>query len=199
MVMQNLALMAQAIGLGGFPHWAAHPFGWLEALGFRMSRMPASRYLGMGPVLRFLAHLVGKDPSVGLALGLERDGEPLLAPFRPPYYPDMRAAVQAVVALKYGDAGIFREGASNSAWRVPERIAASVEPPDPAAVEATIAYCEYVYRRYARFPAYQPPFRTVLGFQANHVDLEFYRRFYHPDALSETQRRHMDTWHGGGT
>ena len=198
MVIQNLALMTQALGLGGFPHWAAHPFGWLEALGFRMQQMPASRYLGMGPVLRFLARVAGKDPSVGLGLGLERDGEPLLAPFRPPYYPDMRAAVQAVAALKYGDAGIFRTGASHGAWRVPEQIAASVEPPDPAALEATTAYCDYVYQRYGRFPAYQPPFRTVLGFQASHVDLEFYRRFYRPEALSETQRRHMETWHGGG-
>ena len=32
--MQNLGLMTQALGLGGFPHFAAHPFGSTEALGF---------------------------------------------------------------------------------------------------------------------------------------------------------------------
>ena len=29
-MLQNLALMVQALGLGGFPHWAAHPFGWFR-------------------------------------------------------------------------------------------------------------------------------------------------------------------------
>ena len=35
-ILQNLALMTQALGLGGFPHFAAHPFSWFETLGFRM-------------------------------------------------------------------------------------------------------------------------------------------------------------------
>ncbi len=198
MVMQNLGLMAQALGLGGFPHWAAHPFGWLEALGFRMKRLPASRYLGMNrtnPLLAFLARLVYKDPSVGYGLGLEKDGEPLLAPFCPPWYPSMEAAVKAVVELKFGDDGVFRGGTRHSAWREPSRVAEAAREPDAAAVEATIAYCEYVHRRYGRFPAYPPPFRTVLGFQASHVDVEFYDRFYRPEALSPTQREHMDRWH----
>ena len=51
--------------------------------------------------------------------------------------------------------------------------------------------------RYGRFPAYAPPFRTVLGFQANHVDVEFYDRFYRPAALAATQREHLARWHGG--
>jgi len=196
MVVQNLALMTQALGLGGFPHWAAHPFGWLEALGFRMRRLPASRYLGMSGLVGRLARLLGKDPEVGLGLGLEAaDGSLLLAPYCPPYYPSMAAAVEAVVELKFGAAGVFRGGVGASAWREPERIAQAARPPSPAAVGAAIAYCEYVHRRYGRFPAYPPPFRTVLGFQAGHLDLEFYDRHYRPEALSETQRRHGERWH----
>jgi hypothetical protein len=38
----------------------------------------------------------------------------------------------------------------------------------------------------------------VLGFQASHVDVDFYERFYRAEALSETQRRHMEVWHGDG-
>jgi hypothetical protein len=45
---------------------------------------------------------------------------------------------------------------------------------------------------YGRFPAYAAPFRTVLGYQATHVDEDFYDLFYRPEALSETQRRHAD-------
>ena len=198
MVLQNLSLMTQALGLGGFPHWAAHPFSWLEVLGFRMGRLPASRYLGMGRFLAFAARLLGRDPEVDLGLGLEgTDGEPLLVPFCPPYHRSMADAVQAVVALKFGTTGIFRGGVRRSAWREPERIAEAAREPSPEAVEATSAYAEYVHGRYGRFPAYPPPFRTVLGFQAGHVDPEFYDRHYRLEALSETQRRHRELWHPG--
>lgn len=195
MVLQNLALMAQALGLGGFPHWAAHPFGWLEALGFRMQRFPASRYLGMGRILGKLAGLLGKDPEVGHAVAFEHEGETLLAPYCPPSYPSMEAAVRAVLDFKFGEDGVFRGGIGASGWREPERIVEAAKPPSTAAIDATISFCEYVYRRYGRFPAYQPPFRTVLGFQTGHLDLEFYDRFYRPEALSETQRQHMECWH----
>ncbi len=199
MVLQNLALMTQALGLGGFPHWAAHPFGWLRALGFRMRPVRASRYLGMGRLLAFLARLFRRDPLVGLGLGLEAaDGSPLLTPFCPPWYPSMADAVRAVVELKFGETGVFRGGVRASAFRDPERVAEAARPPSPATVEATIAYCEYVHRRYGRFPAYPPPFRTLLGFQASHVDPDFYDLHYRPEALSETQRRHMELWHGDG-
>jgi hypothetical protein len=197
MVLQNLALMTQALGLGGFPHWAAHPFGWLEALGFRMRRMRGSRYLGMGRVLGFLAGLLGRDPEVSVALGLEVDGRPLLTPFCPPWVPSMEAAVQAVVELKFGKDGIYRGGVGHGSWKDPERVGAAAKAPSAATIEAAIAYCEYVHRRYGRFPAYPPPFRTVLGYQAGHVDVDFYDRFYRPEALSETQRRHMERWHPG--
>ncbi len=195
MMLQNLALMAQALGLGGFPHWAAHPYGWLHALGFRMGRMPASRYLGMGRVLALLARLLRRDPPVAIGLGLERDGAPLLVPFCPPWCPTMADAVRAVVDLKFGPAGVFRGGVRQGAWSAPERVAAAARAPSQQAIDATVAYCEYVHGRYGRFPAYQPPLRTVVGFQASHLDAEFYDRHYKPGALSVTQREHMARWH----
>jgi hypothetical protein len=57
-----------------------------------------------------------------------------------------------------------------------------------AAIAATIAYCEYVYNRYGRFPANSgPPLRTVLVHQAHRLDEDFYERFYKPEALPTTQ------------
>ncbi len=195
MVLQNLALMTQAMGLAGFPHWAAHPYGWLVALGFRTLSVPGSRYLGMKPLLRLVARLFGRDPEVPHALGLERDGAPLLVPYCPPWYPSMTAAVRAVVDHKFGEQGVFRGGARHGAWRDPEAIAHAAREPSDAAVAAATAYCDYVHRRYGRFPAYQPPLRTVLGYQVGHVEAGFYERHYGAGALSETQRRHMDEWH----
>src|SRR5215212_326597 len=58
---QNLGLMTQALGLGGFPHFAAHPFGWTQALGFRMEQIPFSRTMGAGPGMRTLLQLLKRD------------------------------------------------------------------------------------------------------------------------------------------
>jgi hypothetical protein len=195
MMLQNLGLMAQALGLGGFPNFANHEFGWFQALGFRMQQMPASRYLGAGPVVSFAMNLLKRNPVVPFPVGLERDGEVLLKPFCPPYYPAMADAVHAVVDLKFGAQGIFRGGSQGSAWAKQGEVTAQVPPISEAAIAATTAYCEYVWNRYGRFPVYMPPYRTVLGFQACHLDAEFYDKFYRPEALGESQRQ---DWKRGG-
>ncbi len=128
-------------------------------------------------------------------VGLEHDGEVLLKSYCPPYFPSMEAAVHAVVETKFGANGIFRGGVGHSSWSDPNTIAAAANPLTDSAIAATIAYCNYVYATYGRFPAYPAPFRTSIGFQAAHLDLSFYDRFYRPEALSETQRRHDERWH----
>jgi hypothetical protein len=57
-------------------------------------------------------------------------------------------------------------------------------------IAATIAYCDYLYRRYGRFPCTTGPFRTLLAYQAHHVDPDFYDRFYRADVLTAAHRRH---------
>ena len=116
----------------------------------------------------------------------------LLKPFCPPYYSSMEDAVRAVVAIKFGDGGVFRDSRHGSAWTKHSEVAPKIPAVSEAAIDATIAYCEYVWDRYGRFPVYMPPYRTVLGFQACHLDAEFYDRYYRPEALSETQRRDFE-------
>lgn len=188
MMLQNLGLMAQALGLGGFPNFANHEFGWFQALEFRMNKLPASRYLGAGAIVSAAMNFLRQNPDVPFPVGLERDGNVLLKPFCPPYYSSMTEAVRAVVAIKSGADGVFRGGLSRSAWAQQESVVAQVPPVSEAAIAATSAYCEYLWRRYGRFPVYLPPYRTVLGFQACHLDPEFYDRFYHPEVLGESQR-----------
>jgi hypothetical protein len=100
-----------------------------------------------------------------------------------------------LVDAKVGANGIFRGGAARSAWRDPSAVADACPALSDANIDAAISYCEYVWARYGRFPAYQPPMRTLLGFQVNHVDCEFYDRHYKPGALAENQRGHMQEWH----
>jgi len=63
-----------------------------------------------------------------------------------------------------------------------------VPPISETVIAAVCAYCEYLWQRYGRFPVYMPPYKTVLAFQACHLDAEFYDRFYRPEALAESQR-----------
>ena len=42
---------------------------------------------------------------------------------------------------------------------------------------------------FKRFPAYTSPFRTIIGYQVRHVDVDFYDRFYNPDALRSEPRQ----------
>jgi hypothetical protein len=188
MMHQNLGLMAQALGLGGFPNFANHEFGWFQALGFRLQEMPASRYLGAGPLISLALKLLRRDLPVPYAVGLERDGETLLRPFCPPYFASMSAAVRAVVEIKFGATGVLRAHPSGTAWTSESEVTQRIPALSETAIAATCAYCEYLWGRYGRFPVYLTPYRTVLGFQACHLDAEFYDRFYRPEALAATQR-----------
>jgi hypothetical protein len=188
MVLQNLALMAEALGLGGFPNFARHEYSWFQAAGFRMGSMRASRYAGTSHFLSAFATLFIEDPVIPYPLGLERDNKVLLQPFCPPYYESMEQAVRAYIETKFGAKGSYRGGAKASTWRDPEWCAAKIPAPSAAAVDATIAYCNYVYKRYRRFPAYSAPFRTVIGFQASHVDVDFYDRFHSSESIPDAVR-----------
>jgi hypothetical protein len=192
MMLQNLGLMSQALGLGGFPNFANHEFGWFQALGFRMEQMPASRYIGAGPIPSLAMNLLKRNPLVPYPVGLERDSEVLLKPFCPPYYKSMADAVRAVAEIKFGKGGVFRGNDAGNAWTKGAEITAQVPEVSEAAIAATTAYCEYLWNRYGRFPVYLAPYRTVLGFQACHLDAEFYDRFYRPEALGAEQRRDFE-------
>jgi hypothetical protein len=190
-ILQNLALMTQALGLGGFPHFAAHPFIWFQTLGFRMEAPPFSRIIGAGTVTRGLLKALRKDVPVPTAVGLEHDGQTLIKPYCPPYYKSMEEAVLAFVDYKYAQGtGTFRDGGEATCWQDGESVQSRIPKYSDQAIAATIAYCEYVYNRYGRFPAVSGPFRTVLAHQAHHLDEDFYERFYRPEAMSETQRQH---------
>ena len=190
-MLQNLGLMTQALGLGGFPHFAAHPFIWFQTLGFRMQEIPFSRLIGAGPVTSRLMKALKRDVVVPTAVGLERDGETLIKPYCPPYYRSMEEAVLAFVDYKYhAGAGTFRDGGQATGWQDGAKVQAGIPAYSDETIAATIACCDYIYKRYGRFPSMSGPFRTVLAHQAHHLDLDFYERFYRPEAISETQRQH---------
>ena len=182
-IHQNLGLMCAALGLGGFPHFAAHPFAWQLALGFRMEDVSFNQLAGAAPGS-------SSDTGVPTAVGLEHAGEVLLQPFCPPYYRNMEEAVLAFLDYKYATGrGTLRDGGAITGWADGAAVQAAIPRYSDKAVEATIAYCSYVYERYGRFPVCSGPFRTVLAFQAHRIDPDFYARFYRKDAIGDATIR----------
>ena len=195
----NLSLVEQAMGLGGWTHFATADTSWFEALGFHMGSQPLSKAMGAGFLKTLLLKLLNKDIPIPFPLGLEAPAgsdQPWLRPYCPPYYRSMEEAVLAFVDSKMSDSrGTLKDGSAANLWKEPRTVEAEIPGYSDNCIAATIAYCDYIYRRYGRFPAYFGTYFTTLAHQSHHLDLQFYDKFYRPGAYTETQAQHMQCWH----
>jgi hypothetical protein len=196
LMVQNLALATEALGLGGFPHYGAHRYGWPEAFGFRMGKRTFAQMLHKGPLGTLFLKLLRKDLSIPQALGFEHDGRAYLKPYAPPWYPDMESAVRAFVAAKFAPGtGSFRDAPGPSPWRDPAAIQASIPGYSERDIKAVIAYCDYVFDHYGQFPGTYGPIRTVMAYQAHHLDLSFYDKLYRDGVYTAAHANHFAAWH----
>jgi hypothetical protein len=191
LVVQNLMIATQALGLGGHPFsggkgrvtmggeplWhAAGGDGPCDGLGFAFHRVPDGAPVGAGETI-----------PVGLPGIFEGAC--------PPFVDDMDAAVDQVVAHRWGTGGIFSQpDGQQIPWSSPE-VARAVPPPSDEAIEATKTLCRYIWDAYGRFPATIDPFVTTVWYQSCHLDVDFYDRYYPPEALPPHVRSHMADWH----
>jgi hypothetical protein len=163
--------------MGGEPLWhAAGGEGACEGLGFTFAEVPDDAPVG-----------AGESIPVGLPGIFEGAC--------PPFFENMSAAVDHVVALRWGKGGIFSEPDSQHIPWVSSEVARAVPPPSEEAIEATKTLCTYIWETYGRFPATLDPFLTTVWYQACHLDLDFYDRYYPPEALPAHVRSHMHDWH----
>ena len=56
---------------------------------------------------------------------------------------------------------------------------------------------QYVYDTFGKFPATVSSLMILNYVQAQHLDLEFYDRFFEPGAYLRTHAEHMERWHNG--
>ncbi len=197
LLLQNLMLTLQAMGLGGWihatispPFLLGHPLFAKEGrgLGFRYE-IPRFHPLDLVRWGTFLPKV--RANPVGL------DG--VLEGLCPPYKRSMSEAVDALVEQKYGKGGTYEDRAT---W---ERIfkPGLAEPylrEAPHYEEEVIAcvkdICTYIYDRHGRFPAHvDAMYVPGLWLQAHHLDLDYYDRLF-DHGYTETHRRHQELWHG---
>jgi hypothetical protein len=178
MMCQNIVLMLQAMGLGGWMFTGMNPPSLLGAfaedgipgLGFRFTRSPEWT----------LPNPVGLDD--------------LFEGFCPPYFPDMRAAVAAFVDVKFGAGGTFDPNRPGP-FRHNAQIKAGTERYSPAFVELLGEVAQYLHDTFGKFPATIPSVYVRMYAQAQHIDLEYYDTMYGPDAYLESHQHHMARWH----
>jgi len=142
-------------------------------------------------LLRFLFPLPSWRPNpVGI------DG--ILEGYCPPYYKNMNEAVDAIIELKYGKNGIYKDP-KNLGDIFKPGLAAKFLEEAPHYTEDVINCCKdvcnYIYDTYGRFPAHvDAMFVPGVQVQAHHIDLEYYDKFY-THGYTETQANHQSLWH----
>ena len=192
LMVQNLMLTTQALGLGG------HPFSGGKGR-VTMGGEPLWEIAGgEGPCgsLGFTFHQVPDDGPAGpgelIPVGLPGIFEAAC----PPFHENMAAAVDHIVDIRWGKQGIFSAPETMQVpWRSAD-VARAVPRPSDEAIEATKTLCNYIWDTYGRFPATIDPFLTTVWYQACHLDVEFYDRYYPEEAVPRHIRDHMRVWHG---
>lgn len=194
LLLQNLMLTLQVMGLGGWIHAAigppyllGHPYFAKETKGLAFRHViPRSFFLlellRWGSVLPIL-----RANPVGL------DG--VIQAMCPPYYKDMSAAVDAVIAEKrrlYDDRAFFAKAFKSRG----DQFCSEVPFYEPEVIECTKDICNYIYNTHGRFPAHVDAIYVPgIWIQAHHLDLAYYDQLFQ-GGYTETQARHQERWHG---
>jgi hypothetical protein len=118
-----------------------------------------------------------------------RDG--VFEAFTPPYHADMGAAVDAFLQAKWSQ----YDDDKPKAYREPDRVISQIVRPGEDTIQIVKDYCQYVHDTYGRFPAYLDPMYQRLTCQAQHVDPDFYARYYPPGAVTDQHLAHFERWH----
>lgn len=170
-ICQNVNLALQCLGLGGWTftgYIARYVLGGVDVpgLGFRFA-----------------------DAARGPSVPVGRDG--VYEAFTPPYYTDMRDAVDAFLETKWSQ----YDADKPKAYRNPEQVLGHIQRPNAETIAIVKDYCQYIHDTYGRFPAHLDPMYQRLTCQAQHVDLDFYDTYYPPGAVTQQHVDHFRRWH----
>ena len=171
------ALMLQALGLGGWMYTGINPFVVLGASG--VPEVP-----GLG----FQFQMFDGDPLPHLT------GRPgVFEAHVPPHHVDMRAAVEAAVARKFGKGGPL-DAAQGGPYLQNESVRSGAAPIDAETIEITTVMADYVFSTFGRFPAKVPAVFLKTYLQAHRIDTVFYDHHFAPGAYLRTHADHDRNW-----
>ena len=174
MLIQNLRLAAEAMGLGC---WIFGGFCEELVLG-------GFRPLAKG--LRFRYRVInGKRNYIGIPKVLEGFGLPS------PWYNSIDDLVDRVIELK--KQAIVQMPYVDKVE--PEVLKVLQEPPPDWCLSAVKSVLNYLYEKYGRFPVYYSTFHSNLHAQMHHLDTDFYDKYLKKDYITSQHRNHSNVWH----
>ena len=177
-ICQNMSLALQALGLAGWTFSGFIPR-------FAMGGAP-DLFKGLG--FRFIQPKKGAiDPPATVPVG--RDG--IFEAYSPPYYKDMNEAFDTFFEHKA------------EAWKSdkpfpytePEKHLMKAPKPTETTKEIVKDVLNYIYDTYGRFPAFVDPMYMRLVFQAMHIDVGFYDKYYPKGSYSDMHLNHFKMFH----
>ncbi len=190
-LLQNLMLLAQAMGLGGWVHssvfspWVLqrNPAAGELGLGFRFET-PAKQWVAWPPLPSTQPNPVGID---GVLEGL-----------CPPYVSSMNEAVDIFIHEKYGPESMYGDA---TRFAAPYKSRGDAEeylrhqtPFSPQSIEYAKEICTYLFDTYGRFPAHVDAFHVPgIWVQFSHLEIEYYEKYFKP-SLFARQAAHAATW-----
>lgn len=181
----NVVLTMQAIGLGGLFFSGLNQLSVLGAVVGEDGEVSRQELEGLG--FRFV-----EDPEGPVPNPVGRDG--VYEALCPPYYPDMRSAVEAFAERKFGPGGAY-DPHTPGPWADSRAVKESVRPWGDELVACLAEVARYVYRKHGRFPGTIPTMMLPGFVQAHHIELEYYDTHFQQGAYLRTHAEHMARWH----
>ena len=204
LIVQNLFLTAEAIGLGAWIHGSISPPVLLGDPKFRKTYGKMLDFDFVVPkwklmdLLRWQVPVPSHADLRANAVGLRFKGEQLIKGMCPPYYESMSEAVDAVVAEKFGPQGIYRDRAVFGRiykGDYGDRYLAEASDYASDVIECTRDICNYIYNTHGRFPAHCETIHVPgIWIQIHHVEEAYYDRFF-KSGLTRVHRDHQRNWH----
>ncbi len=204
LLLQNLMLTADSMGLGAWIHASLAPPVLLGDPKFRKLYGPMLDFEWSTPkwkpldILRWHVPLPKYADLRATTTGLRHDGEDLIKAMCPPNYPSMAAAVDEVIAGKFGPRGIYSDrglfdriyAGEFGAKYLGEAAAYSDD-----VIACTRDICTYIYETHGRFPAHCDTIHVPgVWLQVHHVETAYYEKFFR-NGLTDEHRQHDGRWH----
>lgn len=204
LLIQNLMLTAEAMGLGAWIHASISPEILLGDPKFRDQYGPMLDFEFATPRFRLLDIVRWQIPLPKYSnlrshpISLKHNGQDLIKAMCPPNYRTMSDAVAEVVRLKFGAGGVYNDQVTFAkifnqdfgACFLREARAYSDD-----VIGCVRDVCEYIYRTHGRFPAHcDAIYVPGIWLQIHHPDLEYYDRFFR-HGVTAAHRAHDQRWH----
>ncbi|SCB42924.1 hypothetical protein [Rhizobium lusitanum] len=204
LLLQNIFLTADAMGLGAWIHASISPpvlVGdpkFLKTYGAMLGFDVVTPRWRLMDILRWQIPLPRYSNLRSNPIGLRYKGEHLIKGMSPPYYDSMADAVAFVIEEKFGKRGLFNDQALFAEIYKDDygrRYLAEAAVYNDDVVNCARDICTYIYETHGRFPAHCDAIHVPgVWLQAHHVELGYYDRYF-KNGLTDAHRSHRQDWH----